>query len=53
MAKSIIMLDLANKRRQISRIHKPKDKVAINILRDRILDLPQLILIIYLKLMEV
>lgn len=52
MVKSIIKLDLVNKRRQISSLRKPEDKVAINILRDWILDLSQLILIIYLKLME-
>lgn len=53
MAKSIRILDLINKRRQTSRIRKPYDKEAINIVRNRILDLSQLILIIYLKLMEV
>lgn len=53
MVKSIIKLDLVNKRRQISCLRKPEDKVAINILRDWVLDLSQLILIIYLKLMEV
>ena len=52
MAKSIITLDLARKRRQTGSIHKPEDKVTINLLRDRLRGLPQLILIIYLNLIE-
>lgn len=53
MVESWIVLDLVNKRGQTSRIHKPQDEIAIHILLDRILDLSQLILIIYLNLMEV
>lgn len=53
MVEGRIVLDLVNQRGQTSRIHKPQDEVAIHILLDRILDLSQLILIIYLNLMEV